>query len=431
MANPFSDQLRTEIVRWVRQGLISEEQQRAILALYPAQSTTGRERAVLIFSLLGSLLVGAGIILYFAANWPRIPAAAKVLSILVATLASYGAGYHFQYRRADMPLLGQALLFLGSLLYGAGIWLLAQIFHLDRDFPLGFLAWGAGILPLAWLTASRPLLYLVTGLLTVWTVTTQEVFEAYNWLFPALALSAVLPLARRTQTRLAESGLLLGLFLWYMLNVSRVEVEPYVMAGPLLVGRLVLLYGAVLFLVGLARLGDTKTYLGTGGLLGLFGLYLLTFRFYQEAPTLFQLDPYTLGGVTVMLACAAVAGWYHWRRGETLLLVPSAFVPVMAVLLPDMLAEAPRLVIFNLLLFGGTIGLVIVGIRQRLELLINLGLGAFLIHLVTRYFDLFFSAMNRSLFFILGGLLLLIGGWYLERNRRRWVGDWGGGNHGA
>ncbi len=429
MANEFGDRLRSESVRWVRQGLISTEQQEAILGLYPTGEGTGRDRAVMILSILGSLLVGAGVILYFAANWPHIPAAVRVLLILVATLSSYWAGYYFQYRRADMPRLGQALIFLGGLFYGAGIWLLAQTFHLGRDFPLGFLAWGAGILPLAWSTTSRPLLYLATAVLIAWTGATQAELSQYNWLFPAVMLLAVLPLARRSQTRLAESAVLGSIFLWYMLNVVRLELTYHGAAPTLLVGRLVLLYGATIFLAGLARLGDAKTYLGSGGLLGLLGLYLLTFETYSShgAPALFELGPYTLGGVTVMLIGAGLAGWYHWRRGETLLLLPAAFVPVMAVLLPDMLMEAPRMVVFNLLLFGGSVGLVIVGIQKRLELLINLGVVAFLIHLITRYFDLFFTAMNKSLFFVLGGILLLAGGWFLERNRRRWVGDWGGG----
>ena len=84
------------------------------------------------------------------------------------------------------------------------------------------------------------------------------------------------------------------------------------------------------------------------------------------------------------------------------------------------------MVAFNLVLFGGTVGLIMLGIRQRSHLVVNLGLGVFVIHMLTRYFDLFFSAMDRSLFFVLGGLLLLGGGWLLERNRRRWMQDWGG-----
>jgi uncharacterized membrane protein len=62
---------------------------------------------------------------------------------------------------------------------------------------------------------------------------------------------------------------------------------------------------------------------------------------------------------------------------------------------------------------------------------VNLGLFSFVVFVLTRYFDLFFSAMNRSLFFIFGGVLLLAGGYFLERNRRRWIESWGGERHEA
>jgi uncharacterized membrane protein len=434
MSTEWYDRLQTESERWVRQGLISAQQRGAILARYPADGVGSRDRTVMIFSILGSLLVGAGVILYVAANWPRIPSVLKVLAIVAATLGSYGAGFYFQVR-GNSPRLGQGLIFLGSLLYGAGIWLIAQIFHFDTDFPAGFLAWGAGVLPLAWATGSRPVLYLATGLLLVWTVGAQAKEGAYNHLFPVLMMGAVLPLARRTESRLAEAATLLGLFLWYALNVGRDELAATNGASLLIIGRLALLYGAALFLAGLSRLGDLRTYLGSGGFLGLLGLYLLTFAAprwmppeSRLLPSLFAGSPFTLAGVAVALAGVAGAGWLFWRESgpERRYLLPAALLPVAAVLLAEWVPEVARLVLFNLLLFGGAVGVVALGIQRRMGLLVNLGLLSFGLHLLTRYFDLFFSAMNRSLFFVCGGVLLLLGGWLLERSRRRWVGDWGG-----
>ncbi|MFZ5815188.1 MAG: DUF2157 domain-containing protein [Bacillota bacterium] len=436
MSSDWPDKLRAESERWVRQGLISEQQRGAILRLYPADAGAGRDRTVMIFSILGSLLVGAGVILYFAANWPLIPAGVKVAAILAATLGSYAAGFYFQYRRGDSPRLGQGLIFLGSLLYGAGIWLIAQIFHLDTDFPTGFLAWGGGILPLVWATGSRPVLYLATALLTVWTVGAQTEMGQQNYLFPLVMLGAVLPLARRTETRLAEAGVLLSLLLWFLINVGRTDLDGVGGAPMLVVGRLALLYGSAVFLAGLARLGDRRTYLGSGGFVGLAGAYLLTFNVPRwappvehELPSLFAGTPYTVAGTLILLVGAVAAAWLYRRRAEEgwRYLLPAALAPVAAVLLAEWLPEVARMVFFNLFLLGGVVGLVAVGIQQRTELLVNLGLIAFAVHLITRYFDLFFSAMNRSFFFIFGGVLLLAGGWFLERNRRRWVGDLKGG----
>lgn len=36
------------------------------------------------------------------------------------------------------------------MLFGAGIWLVAQIYHIEEHYPNGFLIWGLGAMALAW-----------------------------------------------------------------------------------------------------------------------------------------------------------------------------------------------------------------------------------------------------------------------------------------
>lgn len=424
-------ELPGESARWVQHGIISDAQRAAILGLYPARAGEARDRTVLIISILGSLLVGAGVILFFAANWPRIPAAVKVASILAATVGAYASGYYLQFVRGDYPRLGHSLILLGSLLYGAGIWLVAQIFHLESRFSNGFLFWGAGLLPLIWATSSRPVLYLTTVLLVIWTATEQGAYASYNLLYPVLALGVLIPLSRRLQSALAEAGTLLGLFLWVAINVARGEPNNISVGNELVVvARTMLLYGAAVVTLGLAQLGDARAYLSVGSLLALAGSYILSFDVYYQValPSVVGGSPFLIAATWLLLAVVAAGAWFYWRRGEAgrLALLPALALQVVGAVLAHALPEVTRMVAFNLLLFGGTVGLVVLGVQRRSELLINLGLVAFVVHILTRYFDLFFDAMDKSLFFILGGILLLGGGWLLERNRRRWIGDWGG-----
>jgi uncharacterized membrane protein len=44
-----------------------------------------------------------------------------------------------------------------------------------------------------------------------------------------------------------------------------------------------------------------------------------------------------------------------------------------------------------------------------------------MIDIVARYFDMFFSTMDRSLFFVVGGFILLCAGSLAERNRRKLI----------
>ncbi|HEY3315534.1 MAG TPA: DUF2157 domain-containing protein, partial [Bacillota bacterium] len=394
----FSSALRDESSGWVGRGLISEDQRGSILGLYPEPVAAGRDRLVLILSLLGRTLVAAGTILFFSANWPKIAAWVKVASVLAVIAATYGLGFHLAYRRKDHPRLGQALIFLGALFYGAGIWLIAQVFHFDSQWPTGFLVWGAGVLPVAWVTSSQPILYLSAATLTIWTISAQTAAGTYPVLYPAMLLLLVLPAARRLRAWMVEWAVLAGLLLWFLIGVSA-HLYGAGSFNPLpTAGRLILLYGLAVTPIGLAGLGDPRAYLSTGALAGLGGIYCLAFGRvgYSPGP---PLPPFLVGppdliaGEVILVVGLAIAAWTYWRTGrsERVFLLPALGVLGVAAILADVPGAAARVILFNLLLLGGTVGVIVLGIRQRLGWLVNIGLSVFVVHVLTRYFDLFFS----------------------------------------
>jgi uncharacterized membrane protein len=56
---------------------------------------------------------------------------------------------------------------------------------------------------------------------------------------------------------------------------------------------------------------------------------------------------------------------------------------------------------------------------RRYTSYINIGLLFFVLDVIARYFDVFWKLLPRSLFFIIGGLILLSGGVFLEKKRRK------------
>lgn len=437
-SSEWTDLLAKEAARWVREGLISEEQRARIMGLYPSPPGASRDRTVLILSVLGSVLVGAGVILLFASNWQRIGAGIKVAAIIAAIVGTYATGYHLQFQR-DFPRLGQALILLGGLLYGAGIWLIARVYHVGGNFPTWFFLWGAGLIPMAWATSSYLLLYLAIILMGGWTMAEQAAFSTHNYLFPAVLLIGVLPLARRLRSALAEAGILAGLSIWLAVNFIRFATDGFSGGAQLLgVSRVMLLFGAAVLALGLARLGDFRAYSGIGAVLVLGSVYAFTFHYagpwvaghetVSVVPGIFSVPGFFGPAIVLFLIVTALGAWRYWQEGgaERPFVAAGLLILVVSPFIVGALPEVPRMIAFNIVLFGGTLGLVLLGLHRRSELLVNLGLVIFLIHGLTRYADLFFRALDRSLFFILGGILLLGGGWLLEHNRRRWLRDAGG-----
>ena len=81
-------------------------------------------------------------------NWEALSRGAKLAAIFGALAATQGGAFYLRFWR-QMPRLSEAAFLLGCLLYGAGIWLVAQVFHLDAHYPDGVWCWTVGLLPFA------------------------------------------------------------------------------------------------------------------------------------------------------------------------------------------------------------------------------------------------------------------------------------------
>jgi len=73
---------------------------------------------------------------------------------------------------------------------------------------------------------------------------------------------------------------------------------------------------------------------------------------------------------------------------------------------------------FNILIFLELVGIIFLGYLKRENWLINLGVFFIFILIFVKYFDWFFTFLDKSVFFIGAGILLFIVGWFMEKGRR-------------
>jgi uncharacterized membrane protein len=395
MDEPFLEALQHEVVAWQQEQLISESQGRRILARYglvEGELDERRSKIVAALGFLGALLVGIGAITFFAANWPLIPGWLKLLLIVSAVIGAYSAGYWMRFERQWSPRIGSALIFLGSLLFGAAIFLIAQGFHVHADEPRLVYLWAIGILPMAYLLTAPSIIFVVVVAVAI----------GLGWELSALRVDTL---------AIFSVYLMLGLFLYSLGELHRHRAQQRTMHG---------------------------AYLQPGLFLVLGVLYLLSFRFMWESgwhtagAALSPFSPFWWR----MLLLASGAGTFtmvRWLRmrgpAGTVGIVES--VIVVALLVSGWwLAFAgagtgspvdlysPEALGFNLLLFLCTLAVIGRGYLERRAALVNTGLFFFGLHLLTRYFDIFGRLLHTSAVFFGAGLILLVGGLYLERTRR-------------
>ena len=118
-----------------------------------------QKRTIHIVVTIGAILIGVGVFSFIAANWQEMAKAAKIAIIVIAMLASYSLGWFFREKKHYIKT-GEALILLGAIIYGAGIFLVAQMFHTRGNWPDGFILWMIGAILMALAAESFPLFYL-------------------------------------------------------------------------------------------------------------------------------------------------------------------------------------------------------------------------------------------------------------------------------
>jgi len=101
-------------------------------------------RIILVFAVL---LVGAGVFSFIASNWQHMPKAVKLSVIIFFMVASYVAGWYVLEKK-KYHTTGVALYLLGSIIYGSGIFLVAQMYNIHVYWADGFVLWMLGCLAL-------------------------------------------------------------------------------------------------------------------------------------------------------------------------------------------------------------------------------------------------------------------------------------------
>ena len=74
-------------------------------------------------------------------------------------LLSYGAGYAI-WQRSGPTAYAVAFVLLGCIIYGAGVHLIGQVYHISVDHPNLSMFWFLGVTPLGYVTRSRPAMFL-------------------------------------------------------------------------------------------------------------------------------------------------------------------------------------------------------------------------------------------------------------------------------
>jgi uncharacterized membrane protein len=392
----FHRRLKQEIEIWLRENLITPEQRDRILARYEllkqAEEKAGPGKLVTTITILGSILIGVGVILFIAANWSEIPRWGKLGIIFSSMSVGYGLGFYLRYERGNYPKVGASLILLGSFIFGAGIFLIAQIYHITVHYPNGPLLWGLGVLPLAYLLGFRTILTLAVIDLLIWLG--METNLRIAWVYGSPIVFVIL-------------YFMTGISLWSIGLMHRGYDPLRKLASPYIVLGLLVTFSAgyiLTFDVFKETFGSETLIMFYSGIIGLF---LIAAFFYSLSREKMKGWVPELLGLIFLMALSVMLTLFHifgigQRQGSSY----------------DNTANVLTIT-SNIIFAFGIIGLIVLGYMRRCSAYINIGLLFFVLDVVARYFDFFWKLLPRSIFFIIGGIVLLLAGVILEKKRRK------------
>lgn len=433
--------LHDQLPAWVTQGVVSRAQADAIRALYP-EPKAALPWGMIIFSGIGAVVIGLGIILLLAYNWHAIPKFGKLGLIFGALSAAHITGQwlfrHTDWRRQ----LGESFSLLGTMLFGAGIWLIAQVYHIDEHYPNGFLFWAIGALALARTMPSVAQGIAAALLLTIWGCTECFGFQTPIHWAPLLLAITVGGLAYKERSRLLLIVTLAGFYFILLTNAGHAH-HNLAFPAALQVSALLLALG---ILSQQSRVfpesAQALKFFGWAGFLVV--VFILSFadasddllRWHRELASLkrwFLLAGY--GWLPFILSLAAwiwIAARVSQKRAESeeqpverwLVPLTATLCQVLAVALP--LTEW-RMIQDSQVFIAGVINLIFLaiaamwmsrGCREGDLKSVILGSVLLVALVFARYFDLFESLAARGLVFLFVGGALFAEGFFYRRTRQ-------------
>ncbi|MCC3511939.1 MAG: DUF2157 domain-containing protein [Microcoleus sp. PH2017_17_BER_D_A] len=459
ISDKFRRELRAEAKLWEAEGLIDKSLYQQLSERYQFHTleTSSRNQFLSILIGLGSILLGIGVITFVAANWQVWSREVRVAMLLSVFVAVNVAGFYLwripasqnkSSNQSILPvtkgrnkLLGEGLLLLGTLILGANMALMAQMFHIGGSSYGLFLVWGIGVLGMAYslrLTSLGVLSALLIGFGYWLAVLDWSSKVEFSWLevlvrqMPIAASLMFVPLAYWCRSRVIFA--IGAIAIIFSLQVSIAQAADGGWGAAIFCGLAPALlwgYDDAMWPYAHSRLFQpTARSLALLYFAGLF--YFLSFHwFWQDSPTPRQTGPdWVLLANVAVLGGLAVFEWLHLGRLEmgrrtqkavnlttgaiALFILASAFIPFFHLTFTPIPQLATFL--FNVLSFLLAVGLIREGLALGNRQSFWGGMVLITLQIISRVFEYNTELLLKSFVFVLCGIGVIAAGLWFEKH---------------
>lgn len=300
--------LLAESDAWERDGVITAEQRRAILARYDAPET-GAQQASAALTWLALIVAGAGAVVLVAWNWLAIPFLARVLLTAGPMLGFYAAAA--VAARGGRQARTEGFAVAAALFAGGVLFVTTDRLHVDPERTSTLLLWSAVLAATALLTPSAIAAGIGTAVAAWWILIGGGMPPPPWWFLPVWLVLALA--VERAPNRSAAGGVTLAFGFWVFFVMLDVWNDQ-----PAIPGIGVVLASNWLYTLSLSPAARRPAFARATPSLALtvLGLGLLLPSESHRAMTDWHLAADRIWPAVALLAALACGiGWNVWRSG--------------------------------------------------------------------------------------------------------------------
>lgn len=380
-----------ESEQWVNEGIIRPEQRKAILSRYQEQ-----DKLSLIF-FLSALFIGLACLSLVAANWQVIPELVRMVIIMLFLVVFYVLGHSFE--KNNNQYYGVFCYVIALMIFGAGIFLTGQMYHYTMNNVFAFIVWG---LAAYLLYLSRPyILIYLTGLtiVSIGTIYGLSNMHAFDWWLFALFI-----IAYGSVIWIEKRYLLSYLFaIAYIIQLFAFTLEQ--------LNQYYWFTVFILLLLVIGLLVKNHTISQPFQRIAFLSMFILVSFQTMLMEVSYRLSIHYIFYILLSILFLVAVFLSYQRQHVFKSLQLAIFLPVLV------LGDLAQLAAY-IILYVFSVGVLLDGYHQEDERKFHMGTAIFLITTVLVYVQVAWGFINQSLFFFVGGIILFIIGFLLERKRK-------------
>lgn len=373
--------MENKIKKWLNEGLIDNKTAARMLKDIKEDKERLRKTKVnILIYTIAVVLIGLSVITFISANdWLlellNSNRLLKVALLMLVTLASFFGGYALAYEKKNFPKLGSALIFLSSILIGGTYALIGQIYNIDANSASLMFLWLISILPLAYLFKSKSInivsiILAILGIIYFYEDLALDISHIWTVFIPVMcgimfySIGNIPPVLKKYNDFSLSYKITgaLPVFITLLVLTCSVENSYHIISAH---------YIAPIVLLIL--------------------LNLINFSLQKNPSTLLKIETFSLITILILLIL--------------MLVLPGVSVPFVMIL--------ANLFIIAMIIFGFNYGYKFENIN-----IVGTANWMLIIYLTVNYCRWGWNYMDKSLFFLLGGICLLSLGLYLEKKRK-------------